>query len=171
VEENKMQKKVSLFIISALILGGSFFGLQVNRANARGVPKILEFETMVGVPRPYTGATNAIRGVPGGGQPWIISYAQGELSTNGKLEVTVNGLVLVSTGANPVPNFKAIVSCLSKDAEGSPTTVNVTTTGLFPASVTGDAKIEETVVLPSPCIAPIVFVTNPNGSWFAATGQ
>jgi hypothetical protein len=26
------------------------------------------------------------------------------------------------------------------------------------------------VDLPSPCIAPIVFVTSPNGAWFAATG-
>lgn len=165
-----MKKLVSLSVVLALVLGISLLGIKVNRANARGVPKILEFETMVGVPRPYTGATNAIRGVPGGGQPWAISFAKGELSTEGKLEVTVNGLVLVSTGVNPIPNFKAIVSCLSKDADGNPTTINVAT-GLSPASVTGDAKIEETVVLPSPCIAPIVFVTSPTGSWFAATGQ
>ena len=34
--------------------------------------KILEFDTMVGVVRPFTGATNAIRGVPGGGSQTII---------------------------------------------------------------------------------------------------
>ncbi len=27
------------------------------------------------------------------------------------------------------------------------------------------------VELPTPCVAPIVFVTSPDGSWFSATGQ
>ena len=30
--------------------------------------------------------------------------------------------------------------------------------------------ISDTIVLPQPCIAPIVFVTSPGGAWFAATG-
>ena len=42
--------------------------------------KVLEFDTMVGVPRPFTGAVNPIRGVPGGGLPWVISFGKGELS-------------------------------------------------------------------------------------------
>jgi hypothetical protein len=44
-------------------------------------------------------------------------------------------------------------------------------TAPFPASATGDADINATVSLPSPCIAPIVFVTSPGGAWFAATGS
>jgi hypothetical protein len=40
----------------------------------------------------------------------------------------------------------------------------------FPATPTGDAIIEETLTLPSPCLAPVVFVTNPTGRWFAVTG-
>jgi hypothetical protein len=40
----------------------------------------------------------------------------------------------------------------------------------FPASSTGDSKIEATLDLPEPCIAPIVFVTSPGAAWFAATG-
>jgi hypothetical protein len=34
----------------------------------------------------------------------------------------------------------------------------------------GNAKIEEELDLPDPCLAPIVFVTSPTGSWFAVTG-
>jgi hypothetical protein len=49
-------------------------------------------------------------------------------------------------------------------------TVNVST-ALAPASATGDAKIEGTVELPSPCFAPIVFVTSPGGMSFAVTGR
>ena len=172
-----MKKLYSLAVVLVLILATVLYS-GVATAAAKS-SNILEFGTMVGVPRPYTGATNAIRGVPGGGLPWVIGFGHGELNTNGKLEVTVKGLVLDPNdpaviaaglaGRNPSPNFKAIVSCLSKDASGNPLIVNVST-DVFPATTTGDASIEATVNLPSPCIAPIIFVTNPGGSWFASTG-
>ena len=38
-------------------------------------------------------------------------------------------------------------------------------------AATGDAKIDAKVALPSPCFAPIVFVTSGGGSWFAVTGR
>ena len=41
----------------------------------------------------------------------------------------------------------------------------------FPATPTGDAEIETFVALPTPCIAPIVFVTTAGGSWLAVTGR
>lgn len=172
-----MKKIVQLSAVAMLVLG--VFFSRTNLATAKDA-NILEFGTMIGVPRPYTGGTNAIRNVPGGGLPWVISSAQGELKTSGALEIMVNGLIIDPNdptaisrgvaGTNPVPNFKAIVSCLSKDSLGNPITVNVST-GLFPASPTGNAQIEASVSLPSPCIAPIVFVTSPTGSWFAATGN
>jgi len=59
---------------------------------------------------------------------------------------------------------------MSIDADGNPSTVNVET-GPFPATPTGDSEIDANVKLPSPCIAPIVFVTSPTGAWFAATGN
>lgn len=138
--------------------------------------KILEFDTMVGVVRPFTGGTNAIRGVPGGGIPWTLAGATGELRTDGRIEVHVRGLVLAEgarVGTNPVGRFKAIVSCLTPmmDAAGKLVVVAINrSTNTFPATATGDADIEDAVQLPSPCVAPIVFVTSPGGSWFSATG-
>jgi hypothetical protein len=131
--------------------------------------KILQFDTMVGVVRPFTGATNAIRGVGGGGQPWAVAEAKGELRVDGRLEIEVKGLVLVSTGQNPAATFRAIVSCLTT-ADGLTVTTTNVMTDEFPATVDGDSEIEAVVSLPSPCIAPIVFVTNAAGRWFAATG-
>ena len=179
-----MRKKVLVIPVAIAALVAVLFVAFAPTATAKDFT-ILEFNTMVGVPRPYTGATNAIRGVPGGGLPWVIGSGEGELKANGKLEIRVTGLVLDPSdptviasgraGTNPIPNFKAIVSCLSKDASGNATTVNVST-GLFPASTTGNASIEATVALPKPCIAPIVFVTSPPstsapiGAWFASTG-
>lgn len=140
--------------------------------------KILEFDTMVGVAAPYIGPANAIRGVPGGGLPWVVARAEGELRVSGRLEIRVEGLVFANDpsvppdrrGINTVANFRAIVSCMSRNDVGEPTVVN-TSTDNFPASRSGDARIEATVLLPEPCIAPIVFVTSPGGAWFAATGM
>jgi hypothetical protein len=174
-----MRKSALLLLAGLLVVGGVIVGGRASRAAGAETAKILDFDTMVGVPRPYTGSVNAIRGVPGGGLPWVVSSADGKLRADGRLDVTVKGLVFDPNdpgtiaagvaGRNTVPNFKAIVSCLSTDAAGAATTVNVST-GLFPADATGNSTIVDTVSLPRPCIAPIVFVTSPTGSWFAATG-
>jgi hypothetical protein len=72
-------------------------------------------------------------------------------------------------GTNPVAEFKAIVSCLTSSG-GTAQTVNIST-NTVPATPTGDARIREKVSLPTPCFAPIIFVTSPGGAWFAVTGR
>jgi len=157
-----------------LVLSAFFTAGSVSTANA-DESKVLEFNTMVGVPRPYTGETNAIRDVPGGGRPWVIEFGKGKLGPDGDVDVLVKGLVIDPNepvgiaGTNPSPVFKVIVSCLSKDVDGNAVTVNVSTQD-FPADSAGNAHIKDTVSLPQPCIAPIIFVTSGGGSWFAATG-
>jgi hypothetical protein len=167
-----MKRYILSVFIGILALSMVFLGSSYTQATAKETT-LLEFNTMVGVPVPYTGATNAIRGVPGGGLPWVLSSAVGELKASGKLEISVRGLVLAAgsnAGKNPITSFRGLVSCLSIDANGAPTTVNVLTDP-FPASLAGNSNIEATVSLPRPCIAPIVFVTSPGGAWFAATGN
>jgi hypothetical protein len=149
--------------------------VQVSSAGSGG-KDVLEFDTMLGVDGPFVGTTNPVRDVPGGGLPWQIERGRGELRANGELRVSVEGLVLLDgppvpedlQGTNPVPTFRAIVSCLTVVA-GAVATSNVSTEP-FPASPEGDARIRAKVVLPHPCLAPIVFVTSPTGAWFAATG-
>ncbi len=174
-----MKKDFFLTMIAILLVSNLLFAVQAAPA-AADTPTVLEFNTMVGVPRPYTGSASAIRGISGGGFPWVLTSAKGELKSNGRIEVSVKGLVIDPNdpaaitagvaGKNPIPAFKAIVSCLSKDASGAAITVNVSSED-FPASSTGVASIEDIVNLPHPCIAPIVFVTSPGGAWFAATGN
>jgi hypothetical protein len=174
-----MKKLFLVSLVLFMVLSTFAVAASVSTSAAADQPTILEFNTMTGVPRPYTGATNPIRNLSGGGLPWVIKFAQGELKANGKLEVTVRGLVLDPKdpdviargigGTNPSPTFMAIVSCLSKDTGGNPVTTNVST-AQFPASKTGNAKIEASIQLPKPCIAPIIFITSPTGAWFAANG-
>ena len=163
-------RKMRLF---ALILAlGCLMSLAVQATAFGKGNSILEFGTMAPVTGPYvttTTSSNPIRGINGGGKAWTITSGSGELSASGKLEVSVTGLVLVDTGTNPIPNFRAVVSCQTIN-DGSPAVTNVVTDP-FPATPTGNAHIETQVALPSPCLAPIVFVTSPTGAWFAVTGN
>ena len=139
--------------------------------------KVVDAKVLAPVTAPYTGSTNAIRGVPGGGLPWEIDSGSADLRASGRLHVEVEGLVLARRdpvpgnlqGTNPIPNFKAIVSCQTITA-GAATVTNVETP-LVAASSAGEAEIDATVALPAPCFAPIVFVTSPTGAWFAVTGR
>lgn len=164
-----MRKKWILAVVLAVGLG---LVAQASFAGSGPNSTVLRFKTMVGTVAPYLGPANAIRGVPGAGAPWSIDKANGTLKENGDLEVEVRGLIITGTGANPVPTFRAVVSCQSI-ADGAAVIVN-RVTAPFPATTTGDAQFEGNVNLPIPCIAPIVFVTNgtgdPPGVWFSVTG-
>jgi len=166
-----MMRRAFLLLLSLLAVGAVV--VQSTAARGEGSPgkDVLEFDVMSPVVAPFTGATHPIRGVNGGGVPWQIDRGRGELTSDGRLRIRVEGLVLVSTGQNPVPMFRGVVNCLTT---GSPDVGVNLATAPVPASGDGDATIKATVDLPDPCVAPIVFVTSgtgaPPGNWFAATG-
>jgi hypothetical protein len=159
-----------------LVVGGSvalLLAAQATLVAANESGKVLKFDTMIGVPATLTGAQSQVplRGINGGGQPWTIDSGSGELRDDGSVKIKVDGLVLTNTGSNPSATFRVLVSCVRADG----TFANVlsdpfpATTGAASAGG-GDASAKVQVALPSPCIAPIVFVTSAGGSWFAATG-
>src|SRR5438128_5916939 len=124
--------------------------------------KVLEFETMAPVQPPFTGPAHPVRGFGGGGAPWVIASAEGELSANGAIEVHVRGLVLQTNGANPFAQFGVWVSCLTNAMPDNPgTAVQV---GNFPATTTGNMDAEGNVALPRPCVAPVILVTTPGAA-------
>lgn len=160
--------------ILALLVCITFLAVASARERGEREFNLLEFNRMAAVVPPFTGTANAIRGIGGAGAPWQIASAHVELENSGKLEVHVRGLVLVKTGANPIANFSAILSCQSIDGAGAASTVNLVA-GTSPATTNGDAEIEGTVKLPSPCFAPIVFVAIPATNtaparWLAVSG-
>ena len=144
-------------------------------AGAWADQRILEFDTMNGVDGPFQrGNGNAIRGVEGGGLPWVLESGRGKLEDDGKLDVAVRGLIIPDRGFNPAPFFRVVVSCLSIDASGLVVPVNVMSNNGAEVMIgdpsNGDARFKVDMDLPTPCVAPIVFVTSPGGSWFSATG-
>jgi hypothetical protein len=162
----------------AVILAALAIAAAVPAAVGGSGKTILRAQTMIGVPLAYTGAQAPIRGVDGGGLPWVVGFARVELSQGGWLDVKVRDLVIdpddptaISrglAGVNPSATFRALVSCLTIGGG----TANVLSDP-FPATTGpwgGDAEAELQLSIPDPCIAPIVFVTSGGGAWFASTG-
>ncbi len=169
-----MYGKSRFVLVFACVLAVAFNVGPFSQVRAKQ-PKILEFDSMVGVPQALTGTQSPIRGVNGGGLPWAIGAAHGEITAAGHLEIEVRGLVLaagMNSGRNPIASFRGLVSCLRNDG----TVANVLTepfpaTQGFAAEGGGNADIEADLALPDPCLAPIIFVTSPGGAWFAVTGR
>jgi hypothetical protein len=163
---------LAIFATSAVVV-------QSTAAKGERSGDVLRFDTMAGVVEPFTGTANPVRGLPGGGLPWELDRADGRLRSDGRLDLRVEGLVLARRapvpanlqGTNPVPQFKAIVSCLTPGPGGTTVQTVNRETAPVPATPDGDARIRAQIDLPEPCIAPIVFVTSPTNAWFAVTGM
>jgi hypothetical protein len=138
---------------------------------------ILAFDTMYGVDGPFV-SSNQIRGVLGDELPWAVRRVSGFLKVDGHLKISVHGLVFANEpgivppdkiGINDEPTFRGLVSCLIEDG----TKIGMTNimTGEFPATPTGDSKIDAHITLPDQCVAPIVFIlAGSEAKWFAVTG-
>jgi hypothetical protein len=91
----------------------------------------------------------------------MITAGNGALKSDGHLLVHVRGLVLADQapvppalqGTNPIPDFRAIVSCQSIGADGAATVANVSTAP-FPASTTGNADSTPRSACPTPASPP-----------------
>jgi hypothetical protein len=167
-----MRRRALVAVGAAVALAA---GVQAGATGSEG-KDVLEFDVMSAVDGPFVGAAHPVRGVAGGGLPWELDRARGRLTTTGRLDVRVDGLVLARRapvpanlqGTNPIPQFRAAVNCLTPDAPEQGRTI---LTDPVPASPAGDARIRTAVELPASCVAPVVFVTSPTGAWFAATGR
>jgi hypothetical protein len=145
------------FAVAVALLGALALG-SASTASASG-RKVFS-SSMVGIPT----ANLSLFGVAGGGVAWVIDEGSATITAGGRLHVEVQGLVLATTHVNPIATGRAIVACGG---------VAVASTDAVPFSSAGDAEVDATVSLPSPCLAPAVFfagVTGAGDRWFAVTG-
>src|SRR5688572_18507040 len=110
-----MSRNRSLSVAAIVGAIGLLVIAQTALVSAKGPDKVLQWDTMVGVPAGLTGAQSQapLRGINGGGVPWTLTSGRGELTTAGHLEIEVDGLVLTSTGSNPAAAFRGLVSCVN----------------------------------------------------------
>jgi hypothetical protein len=162
-------------VLLAWLLVGS------TEAQAQGAPPriITAWQTMYGVDGPFLGEDNEVRGIEGDELPWIVGNVRGLLRENGRLVIDVRGLVFPDDprvpvelrGKNDESHFRAVVSCLSESRDEQRVVIRNVWTRRFPATVTGDAHIEERLELPEACVAPVVFIVGASeGYWFAVSG-
>jgi hypothetical protein len=163
-----MHMKAPLLVVVA-VLGAALLVVPALGLGSGDGRKVLEARVLAGLPQAYTGPAGVIRGVNGAGAAWSIGDAEADLRSDGRLEIDVQGLIVTVRGNNPLTQFGAIVSCQTI-VNGAPAVTNVSTAP-FDASPAGDAQTEQDVDLPTPCLAPIVFVTTPGGAWIATTGR
>ena len=151
-----MTRVVALFAL--LVLAGA-----VLAAPAAAAPKILDNTDLVAVTMPG----QVVRGIPGGGFPWVIGGgSKARVDDQGAVKVVVHGLLFApgtpfagTTG--PLHAVFAGVVC----ADGA-----VASTAPVPLSSHGDAISRDTVMLPAGCQDPIVLVRAPSGVWLAEAG-
>jgi hypothetical protein len=171
---------MKIALISSLT---ALLAIAATDSSAQAKEALFKSDGMRGVTTSLLGIE--IRNVPGAGAPWVLDKGVVRIDDLGmdsvvRLRLRVAGLVLDPAavaspptgpgGTNPIPNFGVVISCIDGvDGAGVPTFTNVTT-DLFPADESGNAKLDTNIVLPTPCVGIIVFVTSPGGSWFAATG-
>ena len=155
-------------------------------AVAAGIPaaaggqtaNLLKSERFVGVPKTLAGAPGAIGAINGAGQPWVIDTAKAVLGVDGSLDLKFTGLLFAPDaapglpGTNTIASMRGAVSCLgpngSRSAALTPTFAVTTGSGVG----AGNGHVTARLTLPSPCIAPIVLITNATGAaWFAADGD
>jgi len=124
------------------------------------------------------GANRPVRTVPSGGVPWVVSAGSDiRLSGDGRLRADIRGLLITGTGTandgttGPVHQVAALVSC-TNPATGDAGAPSAVATSTFPLSAEGNARIDQVVSVPTPCIAPIVLITanSAAGPWIAASG-
>jgi len=166
-------------LIVAVVSAVAAAQVVTSRADENDDELVLAFSTMRGN-LPHVD----INGNVASGAPWMIRDGDGRLTDEGELNIRVRGLVFAKSvpqvgGTNPVPFFRAIVSCTTVDGTGATEIVNIAT-GPFPADANGNCRIDADLKLPDPCYGPIVLVgpaaqnstpgTITGGTWFAATG-
>jgi len=74
-----MKKGIFLLLAIFLFSGGMVSARDKDDDDELELLEVLEFDTMVGVSGPFQGTTNPIRGISGGGLPWVPRSGEGRV--------------------------------------------------------------------------------------------
>jgi hypothetical protein len=106
---------------------------------------------------------NDVKGVPPGGQPWVIASLTAAVKTDGRISVDGRGLLLAGGNGIATPggqSVRAVLFCGDDSFQSD----------LVALAPNGDFVIGG-VLTPAPpatCASPILLIVNSGGRWFAA---
>lgn len=133
-------------------------------AHGSGGHTVLRAELVGSMPAP---ASPTIAGIRPGAAPWVNGPSEVRVRADGRIAVTISGLVIpppVGTGTNPIASVVATLVC-GDAVQGS--------TAPFALSVAGDGSTSDVVTVPGRCKHPAVLV-QPAGNravYIAATAE
>ena len=136
---------------------------------------VIPLVSVTGCPTACVENLNVVRGVAPGGVPWVINQLKAQVSANGSIKVSGQGLVLAG-GANPgqapTPATTVLANLLCQTAAGPPPTYSssMTSTAGVTLSPNGDFQINDTLspLPPVPCALPVLLIQGAaNSHWFA----
>ena len=144
---HSLRKLVFTVVAGVGCLGGAIAGVA---ASAGAQPAQSQNLVLNASLAPSLPSYSDIYTVPPGGAPWLLQAGHVVLGAGGHLNAVVTGLVLATTGTNPVPEIAASVYCNGAQAG---------TTAPVPFSTAGNAHVQTTLALPTPCLVPAVLLT------------
>jgi hypothetical protein len=103
---------------------------------------------------PLMGSTPApvspmIAGINPGGAAWVNGPSKVRVRRDGRISVTIRGLVLVATGANPLPSMVATLVCDNMVSSS---------TAPFDLSPAGNGSTSDKISVPRHCEDPTVLI-------------
>ncbi len=167
-----MTKTKILAIISATVLIAGLVALiPPEQVEAKKVN--LVNDDLIGLPVKEL----KIRGIVGGGAPWVVANSDVKLDQKGKLHVKVKGLQITGTGSSSdgtigsVSSIWASLTCKGSGSGSGASKVFTSTSGA-PLKPNGDANLKTTIPIPSSCLGPIMLIraNTGTGPWIAASG-
>lgn len=129
--------------------------------------RLVRFQGGIGlIPVSAPTVPNTVRGVPPGGQPWVIEDLRADIRTDATIKVDGRGLLLAggnAIGTNANARVFATLFCGTVEH-------NTNVAGV-PLEANGDFRIDDVLTPPPPseCASPVLLIRTANGGrWFAA---
>ena len=136
--------------------------------------RLVRFEGGIGVvPSRVGGVATTARGVPPGGQPWVISRLSADVKADGRISVDGRGLLLGggdNIGRNGGQSVRARLFCNGTAPTFADASVHQAPVDPVPLEANGDFRIEDTLApaVPAVCNNAVLLILSAGGNWFAA---
>lgn len=172
-----MNFRVKLLLLGAAAATSVMAFSPDNPHGARQVRRVVSFKSMIAVQNPFLGTGCARNAMVGDRLPWTVREARGSIDSAGRVHARIRGLVLADSpdvpeelrGTNDQPRFRIVLTCQTKDEDGRPVSAQVSSAG-FPATETGDCRIDAVIPIPRPCARPVLYITGVDDTvWLASS--
>jgi hypothetical protein len=131
---------------------------------------VIPVVSVTGCPSTCVENLNVVRGVPPGGQIWVINNLDASVNSDGSIKVNGKGLIEGSSDiAGRAPGISVLATLICEPT--TPFTSRNTSSAGVLLSPTGDFQINDTLapLPPAACTSPMLLIrSSTSGNWLAA---